>query len=73
MKFRNGKGTLENVTININMRCIEIRFGKGDNNINLWININMRCIEIAAVVPLAINQSKININMRCIEIFLTLL
>ena len=59
---------LKRIVININMRCIEIKFIKELFVMIMKININMRCIEIVQSVQDMKKVIRININMRCIEI-----
>ena len=56
------------ITINYNMRCIEITYGQGIERMWLRINYNMRCIEISLMFATERAESMINYNMRCIEI-----
>ena len=55
--------------ININMRCIEMRFIMCFTIRDFRININMRCIEINFKIAVRGKLPEININMRCIEMF----
>ena len=56
------------ITININMRCIEMLDILLAMNVIRQININMRCIEIYITSASDFSFIRININMRCIEI-----
>ena len=55
-------------SININMRCIEMKEINKSEPTSYTININMRCIEMRISVAIEDFKTKININMRCIEI-----
>ena len=60
--------TVQEQTINRNMRCIEIIFENISPDIKAQINRNMRCIEIGVHQQMDCEKDKINRNMRCIEI-----
>ena len=70
MKLSKSDVSLSFNTININMRCIEIKIYEITHAPTKEININMRCIEIFAKLVKQNTKKEININMRCIEILL---
>ena len=55
------------ISININMRCIEMEVINLKTDCIGKININMRCIEMCITITSLTLGSLININMRCIE------
>ena len=56
------------VSINRNMRCIEITLPRFLSASGSMINRNMRCIEMELNTPELPQDETINRNMRCIEI-----
>ena len=61
------KYRLHHVSINRNMRCIEMCFSVLCVVENALINRNMRCIEIWSAGEVRVLPLPINRNMRCIE------
>ena len=62
-----GGGSTIDLTLNSNIRCIEIISAGGCKQLCAKLNSNIRCIEISLPLFLSVGSGSLNSNIRCIE------